>query len=315
MNNKDKKEILFYYESRQNPNGDPGFENQPRLMPDGTILVTDVRIKRTIRDHAKNVLGETLFVDYSKEDGSPTTADKRAKEIIGDLKGDVIAKLINSTFDTPLFGALVTIRESKDEDKSGGDSAKLTGPVQFGIGRSTNQVTVINPTISGRFVGKEKEAAQKQYSTFGKFYSVEYALIKIHGAVNPANLAAYINDEKITKKFSEKEEKLFTCLWDGTNQLITRSKYPQRSILFLEVTYDSTIYNDLPNLVVEKKEMKEKPTSLVESPFDFTKLIHILEKRRDKVKLVRVKGCEELDSDIKSLVTKLRAANIKVEEL
>lgn len=312
MNSKNKKEILFYYESRQNPNGDPGFENQPRLMPDGTILVTDVRIKRTIRDHAKNVLGETLFVDYG-EDGSPTTADKRAKEIIGDLKGDVVAKLLNSTFDTPLFGALVTIREAKG-DESGGDSAKLTGPVQFGIGRSTNQVNVINPTISGRFVGKEKEGP-KQYSTFGKFYSVEYALIKIHGAVNPTNLGTYMDNEQIMKKFDEKEEKLFTCLWDGTNQLITRSKYPQRSVLFLEVTYDSTIYNDLPNLVVEKKEMNEKATSLVESPFDFTKLIQALGKRSNKVKLVRIKGCEELDSDVKSLISTLNAANIKVEEL
>ncbi|MDE1766202.1 MAG: type I CRISPR-associated protein Cas7 [Thaumarchaeota archaeon] len=312
MNSKDKKEILFYYESRQNPNGDPGFENQPRLMPDGTILVTDVRIKRTIRDHAKNVLGETLFVDYG-DNGLPTTADKRAKEIIGDLKGDVIAKLLNSTFDTPLFGALVTIREAKG-DESGGDSAKITGPVQFGIGRSTNQVNVINPTISGRFVGKEKEG-QKQYSTFGKFYSVEYALIKIHGAVNPTNLGIYIKDEKIMKKFSEKEEKLFTCLWDGTNHLITRSKYPQRSILFLEVTYESTIYNDLPRLVAEKKEMSEKTTSLVKSPFDFTRLIEVLGKRSDEVKLVRVKGCEELNSDVKSLISKLKDAHIKVEEL
>jgi Cas7 group CRISPR-associated protein Csh2 len=56
-----KKELLFYYESRQNPNGDPGFENQPRLMSDGTIMVTDVRIKRTIRDYAKNKYGVTLF--------------------------------------------------------------------------------------------------------------------------------------------------------------------------------------------------------------------------------------------------------------
>ena len=44
-----KTDILFYYESRNNPNGDPGFDNQPRLMPDNTILVTDVRIKRTMR--------------------------------------------------------------------------------------------------------------------------------------------------------------------------------------------------------------------------------------------------------------------------
>ena len=62
-------EILFYYESRQNPNGDPGFENQPRLMPDDTIMVTDVRIKRTIRDYARDVKGETLFDTIQMVDG------------------------------------------------------------------------------------------------------------------------------------------------------------------------------------------------------------------------------------------------------
>ncbi|PIN82466.1 MAG: type I-B CRISPR-associated protein Cas7/Csh2, partial [Nitrosopumilales archaeon CG11_big_fil_rev_8_21_14_0_20_33_24] len=67
-------EILFYYESKQNPNGDPGFENQPRMMPDDTIMVTDVRIKRTMRDYARDVKGETLFVDFD-ENGTPTTAD------------------------------------------------------------------------------------------------------------------------------------------------------------------------------------------------------------------------------------------------
>ncbi len=111
VNNKSNSEILFYYESRQNPNGDPGFENQPRLMPDDTILVTDVRIKRTIRDYAKDVLGETIFVDYGL-DGNATTADKRAEEIVGDIKkeADPLLRLITSTFDIPLFGALVTIR-------------------------------------------------------------------------------------------------------------------------------------------------------------------------------------------------------------
>src|SRR5437667_5103659 len=105
-----KKEILFYYESRQNPNGDPGFDNQPRLMTDGTIMVTDVRIKRTMRDYAKKTWKEKLFVDFG-EDGNPITADKRAKEIISpdSLKGDVIKRLLELTFDVPLFGALIPI--------------------------------------------------------------------------------------------------------------------------------------------------------------------------------------------------------------
>ena len=46
-------EILFLYECKDcNPNGDPLDENRPGTDPEtGVATVTDVRIKRTIRDY------------------------------------------------------------------------------------------------------------------------------------------------------------------------------------------------------------------------------------------------------------------------
>ncbi len=302
-------EILFYYESMQNPNGDPGFENQPRLMPDDTIMVTDVRIKRTMRDYARDVKGEILFVDYDKE-GNAITADGKAKEIIGSLSGDVIGKLLEKTFDVPLFGALVPIRKGNDNE---GSSEKLTGPLQFGISRSVNKVQIINPTIVGRFVGKEK--AGKQFSTFGKFYSVEYALIKVQGAVNPRNLAKYAEDKIILQKFNEKISMIHDCLWNGTNQLITRSKYPQRSILYIDVNYKDKIYNDLPILVKENPQLKGMAKSLGDSPFDFSELINVMLKRKSEVDLIRIRGADDVADDIQSLAADLKKKGLKVEIL
>jgi CRISPR-associated protein Csh2 len=302
-------EILFYYESKQNPNGDPGFENQPRMMPDDTIMVTDVRIKRTIRDYARDILGETLFVDYDKN-GSPTTADGKTKEILGSLSGDVISGLLKKTFDVPLFGALVTIRKGSDEETG---SAKLTGPLQFGNSRSVNKVQIINPTIVGRFVGKEKTG--KQFSTFGKFYSVEFALIKVQGAINPNNLGKYSEDKEITKKFNEKISMIPDCLWNGTNKLITRSKYPQRSILYIDVSYKNQIYNDLPNLVNESKELQGMAKNLGESPFDFSKLIDTLSKRKSEIEMVQLRGAEDIAEDVDSLGAKLKSKGIPVKIL
>lgn len=306
-----KKEILFYYESRQNPNGDPGFENQPRMMPDGTIMVTDVRIKRTIRDYAKAVHNQTLFVDYG-EDGQPVKADQRAEQILGKQKGDVIKGLLEKTFDVPLFGALVPIRKKGDE--SDGSSEKLTGPLQFGIARSVNQVQIINPTISGRFVGKEKQS-EKQYSTFGKFYSVEYALIRVHGALNPQNLGNYGEIDAIKKKFEEKTSMVLDCLWNGTNNLVTRSKFPQRSILYVEVTYKDSIYNDLPNLVKENDGLKGMAKELGGSPFDFTDLVNTLAKRKSEIELVGVRGADDIENDVDKLVSDLHSKNIPVKKL
>jgi CRISPR-associated protein Csh2 len=310
-----KKELLFYYESRQNPNGDPGFENQPRLMSDGTIMVTDVRIKRTIRDYAKNKYNDILFVDYG-DDGTAVTADNRAKEILGNNLNEGIKGLAAKTFDVPLFGGLVTIRADKS---GGGSSQKLTGPVQFAIGRSINQVQVLNPVIVGRFVGKEKKSAQggeqEQFSTFGKFYAVDYALIKIQGAINPTNLGEYLEDDKVVQKFKDAESKLFSCLWDGTNALITRSKFPQRSIFFLEVTYDGSIYNDLPVLVEEDSALKGSVSGLTESPLKFDKLLEALKTRKVIVKKVRLAACKELLKDAQKLEADLKALGISAVEL
>lgn len=314
-----KKELLFYYESRMNPNGDPGFENQPRLMPDGPIMVTDVRIKRTIRDYAKSKYKDTLFVDFGKE-GTPVKADERAKEILGDKFDDPIKGLACKTFDVPIFGGLVTIR-SKTAGK--GSSQKLTGPVQFSIGRSINQVQIINPMISGRFVGKEKkkekgeeqgdEQKEEQFSTFGKFYAVDYALIKIQGAVNLMNLGPYVDDAEVLNSFKSAESKLVPCLWEGTNALITRSKFPQRSVFLLEVTYDSAIYNDLPFLVEEDPALKEIVSGLTSSPLRFDKLIDALSARKAKVKKIRLACCRELLKDTLLLKENIEKLNISVE--
>jgi CRISPR-associated protein Csh2 len=300
------KEILLYYESRQNPNGDPGFENQPRLMPDDTIIVTDVRIKRTIRDYAKDKLGKTLFVDFGA-DGLPVTADGRAKEIIGDLKGkDILKELIVDTFDTVLFGALVTKR-SEDESEKGG-SNKLTGPIQFGLARSVNEVKIINPLISGRFIGDAKKGRE---TTFGKFYSVEYALIKVHGGITPRNLGKYLEDKAVMKAFKENEAELFNCLWNGTNGLVTRSKFPQRSVLYIEISYLSTMYNDLPNLVTEEK-MKGKATELAASPFNFDRFVKVMNSRAGQVQKIKIAYCEELAQDIENLVKHLPRGKVEL---
>lgn len=314
------KEILFFYESKQNPNGDPGFDNQPRVQPDGTLIVTDVRLKRTIRDYLRDHKGKTIFVDYN-EKGEPQRAKERVIGLLSLKKIDektVIKDLIIKTSDVPLFGALVPIQSDKSakggdnasDDK--GSSAKFTGPVQFSIGRSVNIVTVINPQIVGRFVGDKKANVQKQHSTFGKFYSVEYALIKFTGVVFPKNLGPYFKDEEVVMKFKEEEAGLADAIWNGTNSLVSRSKYPQRSIFYLEIAYDGTLYNDLGVLVRESPEahgsgLKELPKKV----FDFSRLVSSLKVR--KPLSVKIRYVRDISDEIEQLAAELARAGIKVD--
>ena len=63
-----RREFLFLYDIRMgNPNGDPD-ENRPRRLPDGTFYVTDVRLKRFVRDWLKTQ-GEAILVDRPEDVG------------------------------------------------------------------------------------------------------------------------------------------------------------------------------------------------------------------------------------------------------
>ncbi|MFN3267376.1 MAG: type I CRISPR-associated protein Cas7, partial [Deinococcales bacterium] len=57
-----RQEFVFLYDIVMgNPNGDPD-ENRPRRLPNGTFYVTDVRLKRFIRDFLK-MQGKDILVD------------------------------------------------------------------------------------------------------------------------------------------------------------------------------------------------------------------------------------------------------------
>jgi len=345
---KSKKEIVFFYESRQNPNGDPGFENQPRMMPDGNrIMVTDVRIKRTIREYAKRHHGKTIFVDYAETDeegvnkGNPLHADARAMEIVKMAKqsndkdvqswadkveeafadaGPPTNVLLSRTFDAPLFGMLVPIRpDGPYRDQDGPTSLQVRGACQFSTAHSVNRVTVVNPTISGRFVGADPGEGAKGHSTLGKFYSVDYALIKCQASLDPENLSEWTGKTPVQANFEEAEAILLDCLWNGTNRLVTRSKYPQRSVLIIEVEYNDQLYNDLGTLVktVDKKEVEgngEHATELEHIVFDFERAIRVLSSRKKHIEAVRTRAVEGVRG-FDEFVTELRSNKITTKDL
>ena len=66
-----RSEILFLYDiADANPNGDPLDDNKPRLDEENEInLVTDVRLKRTIRDYLHDFKNQELFIKEIKDFG------------------------------------------------------------------------------------------------------------------------------------------------------------------------------------------------------------------------------------------------------
>ena len=66
--------MLYIYDAKlSNPNGDPDEENRPR-MDEEINLVTDLRLKRYVRDYFLD-LGNELYVQ--KVEGKSVTAEER----------------------------------------------------------------------------------------------------------------------------------------------------------------------------------------------------------------------------------------------
>ena len=82
MNNSD---ILFIYDAKMcNPNGDPDDENKPRMdYETETNLVSDVRLKRYIRDYLEDK-GMSIFV--AKVKGKTVDATQRLESWLSEKK-------------------------------------------------------------------------------------------------------------------------------------------------------------------------------------------------------------------------------------
>ncbi|MEW6635274.1 MAG: type I-B CRISPR-associated protein Cas7/Csh2, partial [Actinomycetota bacterium] len=180
-------DILYLYDAKlANPNGDPDDENRPRMdEATGRNLVSDVRLKRYLRDHWLNA-GEDIWVRRTEQDET-TSSKQRMGVLLADYNrensGNLTERqarqsrefkqwLLRRLRDVRLFGATMPMEQNT--------SITFTGPVQFGWGYSLHRVEINNSaTISSHFAGRENE-----YGTFGKDWRVHYSLLAFHGIVS-----------------------------------------------------------------------------------------------------------------------------------
>jgi CRISPR-associated protein Csh2 len=248
-NNKEllRSEILFLYDARDcNPNGDPLDENRPRIDPETeTNLVTDVRLKRTVRDYVHNFifapnqdkpeyLNKRVFIieDTDEESGARLNVAKRAEKL-----GFKNALDFHKCWDVRLFGGTLAIERKKkgkkgeaSEEEDDSPLSSLTGPVQFHMGRSINPVSInaLQGTSVFSSTGKEAMGSMRME------YQVFYSLIAFWGVINPTTASR--QDIPLT---GEDIDLLREALWEGTLNLTTRSKIGQIPRLLLQVNYKS----------------------------------------------------------------------------
>ncbi|HXH24228.1 MAG TPA: type I-B CRISPR-associated protein Cas7/Csh2 [Vicinamibacterales bacterium] len=229
-----RTEILFVYDvTDANPNGDPNDENRPRMdVEAGRAKVTDVRLKRTVRDYLRDYRGETIFVDQiEKDDGSIQEGKDRAEDFFKQKAETVLKKrqliedaVIKQCIDVRLFGATIPVAKVKSSEKD--SSVTLTGAVQFAMGGTLHKVEPRFIKGTGAFAS----GPGAQQRTFREEYVLPYGLIAFWGIVNQ-------QAAKTTKLTNADAEKLYEAIWYGTKNLITRSKVGQRPLLMVLVEY------------------------------------------------------------------------------
>lgn len=269
-----RREYLFVYSVKDaNPNGDPLNANHPRYDEEtGQILVSDVRIKRTIRDQWVRE-GKDVFVD-----GEAKTAGTKINELQEKLKLDNGKDICSKCIDTRLFGVTYPV-ESK--------SFSWIGPVQFKWGRSLHRVKPEFVQGTAAFATKD----ESEQRSFRNEYLVPFSLIGVYGIANQ-------NAAKTTGATDKDLEDLKKALWDGTINLITRSKVGHTPQLLLEIVYKEGFQGAIGAL--DEKISLRKPGG---------------EERFSKDEEYTIRKVQDFELDITLLVERLNLVRSEIEDI
>lgn len=320
---KNRSEILFLYDvTDANPNGDPVDENKPRIDEEtGVNIVTDVRLKRTIRDYLinfKNKKDEIFVKEIVKDDGKQKTREERIEE--EDIKTLKDAeKLTTKYLDLRLFGATIGLKGKKSKKKEGeekgqkGTSITWTGPVQFKYGRSLHKVSLT--FVKGTTVMPSKEGLAQ--GTFTERYILPYSLIAFYGIVNEnaaANQGIKLKEEDVSL--------MLEGIWNGTKNLISGSKFGQIPRFLMQVLYkerNNFYIGELDKRISlnSTKNNDKEIRTISDVKIDITNLIKALSDHKDKIEKIRLKADDRItfvkdgqDIKIENVLRELKVESI-----
>ncbi len=195
---------IIFSVKNANPNGDPLNGNRPRTDYDGIGEVTDVCLKRKIRDRLQSD-NYAIFVqsDEKKTDGMPSLKERAiAESPIGLGEGafkksrDETAKLAcEKWFDVRAFGQVFAFKKGKEKDAEG-ISIAVRGPVTIQSAFSVEPVNITSTQIT-KSVNSEGEGGSKTADTMGMKHRVDEAIYVTYGAITPqlAEKTGFSNDD------------------------------------------------------------------------------------------------------------------------
>ena len=164
-----------------NPNGDPLNGNRPRTTYAGNGEISDVCIKRKIRNRLQD-MGENIFVQSNDRcDDGYDSLKKRATSVISDYKSsdEFAEKACQQWIDVRSFGQVFAF---KGKEKGEGVSVGVRGPVSIHQALSVNPIDINSMQITKSVSGESGD--KKRTDTMGTNHMVEYGVYVIKGSIN-----------------------------------------------------------------------------------------------------------------------------------
>lgn len=164
-----------------NANGDPLNGNRPRTDYNGFGEMSDVCIKRKLRNRMQD-MGHRIFVqsDDRCDDGFGSLSDRAKAVMKGETNRDAYAqKACETWLDVRSFGQVFAFSDAK------GVSVGVRGPVSVHQAASISPVEIESMQITKSVNGSASEkGAKRSADTMGMKHYVRFGLYVIKGSVN-----------------------------------------------------------------------------------------------------------------------------------
>ena len=170
--------VLFFSVKNANPNGDPLLENMPRTDYEGFGEVSDVCIKRKVRNRLQDA-GYEIFVQANdrNQDGFKSFEERfnhqfTTKNTAEEIREQACQKWI----DIRSFGQVITYQKR---------SIGIRGPVSISLGRSLDPVTAVTMQITRSTNGmRATKEGGRSSDTMGSKNLIEFGVYKVCGSMN-----------------------------------------------------------------------------------------------------------------------------------
>lgn len=173
-----------------NPNGDPLNGNRPRENYDGFGEISDVCIKRKIRNQLQD-MGQEIFVqsDERRTDGFRSLKDRadgcvELKKANND-KEQYAAIACEKWIDVRSFGQVFAFKKKKDDKDDNSVSIGIRGPVSIHSAVSISPIEISSMQITKSVNGEtQKDPDKKSADTMGMKHRVEFGVYVLYGSIN-----------------------------------------------------------------------------------------------------------------------------------